>query len=294
VVLRSAPQQLKRALDAVYWRVVDRTPDPVAIRLAHLRHFHRLPRLSPPRTFNEKLHWRKLHQRDPRFVTFSDKIAAKPEIARLIGEEHIIPTLWTGDDPADIPFDTLEPPYVIKAAHSSGGNVFVRDDAPLDRPAIVADLREQLAFDHSHRYREWGYRGVPRRVIVERMLDTVDGEPPEDYKFYVFHGRTHYIEVHRDRFNGHSISMYDRDGNWLPALPDEYAPATPDVLPDDLLEMRELAERIGREFDFVRVDLYTTPNGIFFGETTLYPCAGVLPFRTYEWDLDWGAPWHLG
>src|SRR3569833_1502127 len=118
--------------------VTDHLPDAAAVNLIYFRHLGRLPRLARPVTFNEKVTWRKLYQKDCRFPLFTDKIAVKEEIARLLGSQYVVPTLWVGDDPAAIPFDALEPPYVLKVSHSSGGNIFVRRRKDADRDSIVA------------------------------------------------------------------------------------------------------------------------------------------------------------
>jgi len=55
--------------------------------------------------------------------------------------------------------------------------------------------------------------------------------------------------------------------------------------------MIELAEQIGAQFDFVRVDLYSPPQGIFFGEFAFYPNAGLEAFTCNEWDYRFGEPW---
>lgn len=47
--------------------------------------------------------------------------------------------------------------------------------------------------------------------------------------------------------------------------------------------MREIAERIGRDIDMVRVDLYQVGDTIFFSELTLYDGSG------YSWLYQDGA-----
>jgi hypothetical protein len=165
---------------------------------------------------NEKIAWRKLHQHNPQFPIFSDKIAAKAEVAKLIGEQHIIETLWVGNNPEDIPFDGLKPPYVIKVNHGSGGNVFIRKVQDIKRDEIVASMRQQLGVSYGHIAREWGYLGIPHKVLVERMVEMPGCEVPEDYRFFTYHGRVHFIQVDCDRFRGHKRNLYDREWNLLP------------------------------------------------------------------------------
>jgi len=255
--------------------------------------FHTLPDLEHPKRLTEKITWRKLYQHDPRFATFCDKIAVKDEIAKVIGRQHVIETLWTGTDPQDIPFDKLKPPYVIKVNHSTGGNIFVRAPQDIHRDEIITALRKHLAHSHAHRFREWGYLGIPRKVLVEPMLVAPNGQVPEDLKFFVYDGRVHFVHIDRNRFNGATRNLYDREWNRLPVKLRFPPILGPVPKPPNLGRMIELAETIGAQFDFVRVDLYSPPEGIFFGEMTFYPGAGLMPFVPWEWDLRFGEPWHL-
>jgi len=268
-------------------------PDYVAVRLLYYGAFRRLPDLKHPKTFNEKIAWRKLYQHNPLFPLFSDKIAVKAEIAHLIGEQHIIETLWTGDTPEAIPFDDLAPPYVVKVNHSTGGILFVRTPQDVKQEMIVSSMRRQLRLSHGRRLREWGYLGIQPRVLIERMVETPSGDLPEDYKFFVYHGRVHFIQFDCDRPRGLKLNFYDRAWNLLPAKLRYPRTSAPIPRPANLAQMIEMAEKIGAQFDFVRVDLYSSPQGILFGEVTFYPNAGLEPFTPAEWDMTFGEPWHL-
>lgn len=213
----------------VYRSVIDRLPDYAAVNLMYFASFRRLPNLRYPRTFTEKIAWRKLYQPNPLFTVFSDKIAVKAEISKLIGAQHVIETLWVGSRPEAIPFESLEPPYVIKANHNSGGTFFIRTARDIRREEIVASLRAQLATAHGHRFREWGYYGVSPQVLVERMIAMPDGAVPEDYKFFTYHGRVHYLHYDIDRFTHHKRNLYDREWNLLPVK--FKCPTIPDPVP---------------------------------------------------------------
>src|SRR5262249_55554258 len=88
-----------------------------------------------PRSYNEKLLWRKLFDHDPRFVTFTDKLAAKAYAAATCPDLAVAPTLWSGADPREIPADLLEADVVVKTNHGCGFNIFVAD-AGLDRSGV--------------------------------------------------------------------------------------------------------------------------------------------------------------
>ncbi len=279
--------------DRVYQSVLDRLSDYGAVNLAYFRHFLTLPNLKHPKAFNEKIAWRKLYQHNPQFTVFSDKVAVKTEIATLIGEQHIIETIWAGGEPEEIPFDDLEPPYVVKVNHSSGGNVFIRSAQDLERAKVIVSMRELLGFSHGRMYREWAYGGIPHRVMVERLIAIPDGGVPEDYKFFTYHGCVHFIQLDRDRFRGHRRNLYDREWNLLPVRLSYPPISEPVSKPENLGEMINLAEKVGAQFDFVRVDLYSPPQGILFGETTFYPEAGLGHFCPRAGDYVFGEPWKL-
>jgi len=284
---------IRKVAEKVYKSLLDTLPDYAAVNLMYFASFRRLPNLRHPRTFNEKIAWRKLYQHNPQFPIFADKIAVKAEIAKLIGAQHITETLWVGSNPEDIPFDSLAPPYVIKVNHSSGGNVFIRAAQDIKRDEIVASMRKQLGFPFGRLHREWGYSGIPHKVMVERMIEMPDGDAPEDYKFFTYHGRVHFIQVDCDRFRGHKQNLYDREWNLLPVK--YVAPPTSEPVPKpaNLGRMINLAEKIGAQFDFVRVDLYSPPRDILFGEVTFYPCAGLQAFIPTDWDSKFGEPWQI-
>jgi hypothetical protein len=81
--------------------------------------------LRNPQTFNEKLQWLKLHDRNPLYTTLVDKYAVKEWAAERIGEEHIIPTLGVWDTFDEIDFDMLPRQFVLKCTHDSGGTCYL-------------------------------------------------------------------------------------------------------------------------------------------------------------------------
>ena len=52
-----------------------------------------------------------------------------------------------------------------------------------------------------------------------------------------------------------------------------------------------MAERLGQETDFVRVDLYLLSDRVAVGELTSFPAAGDSYFDPAEYDLMFGAQW---
>ena len=58
-------------------RILRILPDPLYLRLRYLIAFREPLHLKNPRTFNEKLQWLKLHDRNPEYTRMVDKYEAK-------------------------------------------------------------------------------------------------------------------------------------------------------------------------------------------------------------------------
>lgn len=254
------------------------------IRLNFRRRHRRWPDLRNPRTFSEKIAWRKIHDRDERMQLYVDKVEVKPIVAAIIGEEHIIPTLAVFDRVEDVSLD-FPMPFVVKASHASTTNLFIRSEA--DKAGAIETLRNYLAVDQAGLSQEWAYRIKPR-LLIEPMI-SVNGAPPDDFKFHVFGGKVFAAQVDVGRFTEHRRAFYSPEWGRLDFTL-LYPAAGPVSPPASLPKMIELAERIGGQFSYARVDFYEGP---LFGEVTFYPGTGYEPFDPPEWDRKFGDQWPL-
>jgi hypothetical protein len=266
---------------------------PINIALDHRRHHGSIPNLLNPRSFNEKIQWMKLFNRDPRLPIYADKIAVKKVIAEKIGNEWIIPTLWIGDDPAQIPFAELMPPYVIKTNQGSGTHYFAHTAEDVDPDKICGLLGQWLRSNQGIYCYEWHYLAIKPEILIEPLL-TVAGKLPWDFKFHVFNGKVHFIQVDIDRFTHYQNTFFDTHWRqqefWIGRGPR----ATLQIRrPPHLSEMIAAAEAIGREFSFARVDFYDLPQGPKFGEVTFFPGGGQEVFNPREVDRLFGELWEL-
>lgn len=107
-------------------------PDRVAVSIKYYNHFSKKLNVKHPVTFNEKLQWLKLYDRRPEYTDMVDKCRAKEYVARVIGNEYIIPTLgkWKLFD--DIDFDSLPDQFVLKCNHGSGDVIICKNKSHFD------------------------------------------------------------------------------------------------------------------------------------------------------------------
>lgn len=78
-----------------------------------------------PKTFDEKLNWLKIHNRNPQYIQLVDKYEVKKYISDIIGSQYIIPTIGVYDSFNEIDFDLLPNQFVLKCTHDSGGLVML-------------------------------------------------------------------------------------------------------------------------------------------------------------------------
>jgi TupA-like ATPgrasp len=113
-----------------------------------------------PRRFTEKMQWRKLFDLDSIYTVFCDKVAMRDYVAQRVGPNAVVPILWLGHDPSELPLETLQPPYIIKCSHGSGFNVTIRSSDVVDYAAIRGQFERWLAIDYGDLAKEPGYSGV--------------------------------------------------------------------------------------------------------------------------------------
>jgi hypothetical protein len=271
-------------------------PDFVTAIRTHYKHQGAFPRLFNPQTFNEKLCYRKIFDRRPILTRFADKHAARDYVAQRLGPE-ILPKLYhVTQNPRDIPFDALPSKFVVKPTHGSGWVHLVRDKARLDRQALIAECEDWLGRSYYKLTREWQYKNVTPRLLVEEFIEDGSHDAPVDYKLMVFHGKVHFTQVHRDRFTELKITFYDRSWTRIEVvgLTDAIGNFMEDIpRPERLDDMVAAAELLAGDMDFIRVDFYATKDRIYFSEFTSTPGNGVVRYVPQAFDFELGQLWDV-
>ncbi len=268
--------------------------DVVKVMRRHKLRTGRYPNLLNPKTFTDKVQRAKVTWRSPRMVQFADKVAAKELVAGLLGPEWVTPTLFAAPRLPPRSDRTWPIPYVIKINHLSNGNIFIRSEADLEWDAIEAKVEKWLAMDYGSDKGEWAYTKIPRQVLVEPFIGSLDR--PIDYKMYMFGGRFGFTSVNWDRLIGTKRATFDRDWKRLPFVMNAYGDydgPNPPVRPVSYDEMIAGAEKLATGFPFCRVDLYEIGDRPRFGEVTFYPASGSFVMSP-EYDLKVGAMWPPG
>ena len=245
----------------------------------------RFPDLDNPTTYNEKLQWLKLHDIHPEYTQLVDKYESKEIVRKLIGDEYIIPTLAVYDSFDEIDFDKLPSQFVLKTTHDSGGVFVCPDKTKLDRKAARRKLEKSLKHNFFYEHREYPYKDVKPRIIAEKYMVDESETELKDYKFFCFDGRCKMLFIATDRNTGDvKFDFYDPDFNHLPFVQGHPWAKKKIKKPEGFEKMVALAEKLGKGFRHVRVDLYDINGKIYFGELTFFHFSGNVPFESEEWD----------
>lgn len=248
-----------------------------------------------PQTLNEKLNWMKVYYRDALQQKVADKWAVREFVKERVGEFYLIPLLRTYDRARDIHLGELPQAFVMKVNHGSGQNWIVRDQCDVEESVLRRQFMEWMCINHYLTSREWPYKGMKPRIVVEKLLLDERGQIPKDYKIHCFGGRAAMIQVDLDRESEHRRNFYNLEWELQPFLWTEWEEdrplwpnGSPVEKPPQLAELIQVAEQLSAAFPYVRVDLFFCDCRIYFGELTFYHGSGLERFKPADYDLKFG------
>lgn len=257
----------------------DKLPDEQFLKLKYKATMGKELNLLTPKTFNEKLQWLKLYDRNPEYIERVDKYLVRDYIKSTLGENYLIPILGVWDDPEQIDFNSLPDQFVLKCNHNSGlGMCICKDKSKLNLCKVKKNLKRGLKQNFYLVNREWPYKNVSRKIIAEKyMTDSNESDEFTDYKFFCFNGEVDSVMVCLGRNTG-DTKFYFFDREWNLKRYNKLGKAAPESFsikkPIHMDEMFEIAKKLSKGYPFVRIDLYSTEEQVYFGEITFFPDSG--------------------
>ena len=264
-------------------------PDKLFLKIMYYKNFKKYLSFSHLKTFNEKIQYLKLYQTDQIFADLTDKYRVREFVAKKIPEDILIPLLWVGENPEEIPYQALPEKFIIKCNHGSEFNIIIYDKNSIDKNDIILKLKNWLKEDFWTFLRENHYKKIRKKLIlIEELLPGEMGPLPIDYKIYCFHGNVTFLWLTLGRGSTQWIiaKLYDAEWNkqdfsLLSPIYDWEIPK-----PDNLEKIVKYAQILSEGFPFVRVDLYNVKGKIYFGELTFTPFSGYAKFLPRPEEID--------
>ena len=278
-----------RIADPVIYNASKLVPDRIYLEHRYKKRMGKKLNLDPPVTYNEKLNWIKLYDRDPKYNKLVDKLAVRNYVTERIGEEYLVPLLGVWERAEDIDFDSLPDRFVLKCTHDSESVVICKDKSKLDVKATRKKLAAALKINFYYYNREWVYKDIKPRIIAEEYLEDEKDAELRDYKIFCFDGVPKAMFIAVDRaIHKTKFDFYDMDFNHLD-LKQHYPNSDQPVhKPISFDRMKELASILSAGLYHVRVDFYEVNGKIYFGELTFFHHGGNTPFEPEEWDYIFG------
>ena len=235
--------------------------------------------LDNPVTFNEKLNYLKLFDKNPLYTKLVDKVLVKDYIKATIGDEYNVKLINTYTSSKQINFDELPKEFVLKCNHNSGyGLCICKNKNEIDFKKVRKVLNKALKENYFYYGREYPYKNVKPQILAEELLKDEPSTSLKDYKFFCFNGYVDSVMVCVGRDTGHT-KFYFFDKDWKLKKYNKISQTLPDDFtiekPSKINEMFELAGKLSKGMPFVRIDLYCVNSNIYFGEFTFYPSSGT-------------------
>ena len=263
------------------------------IRRLYLKHSKSEGNFEDPRTYGEKVQFRKLYGNHAFYGRLADKALVRDYVKERVGGDALIPLLGVHDRIDGGILDSLPGSFVIKISNASKWNEIVFDKTRMDRPRTIRYFNRKLKKRYSRKFGEVHYDYCTPRIVIEALL-LDEGRLPWTTDFFCYNGAKGFdfavcVSSPDELHKGH----YDRDWNLLEGNLTEEMESAHTRTPLTS-RMVEIARELSRGIDFVRVDLYGVGNSVYFGEMTFTPGAGLGliknpardRMRDRMWELD--------
>jgi hypothetical protein len=218
---------------------------------------------------------------------YVDKINAKRIVKNILKHEIEIPkTIRILDNYSDVKESDINTNYMIKASHGSGWNLIFEEGKHYDINEVKLILSSWNCPFNSDIEKQYKYI-APVFYVEEKITCRYQGHNGKAYAwcFYCIHNKVTHINV-IDKYID-CINRYNL--NWE-LLDVELNGKFHVDKPKELNKMIELAERLSKPFEFVRVDFYIgIDNKIYFSEYTFSPCMGINIYGNLDYEM--GKSW---
>ena len=247
--------------------------------------------LFPPKSFNEHILHRIIFDRDPRLKVICDKVAVRQFVRDKVGSQYVVPLVGVYEHPDEIEWQKLPVKFVLKTSHTSGSVRIIDQSMGLNRGELSRVAGQWLAHEYLGGL-QWGYRGIPRRLLVEPFLQSADGRQALEIEIYTFFGKAALANlILGTKFTpNRRHAWFDVMGRRV-AVDMGYRSADITLPREIFHSAMELAEVASADFSSLRVDLYLTGDGLKIGELTAYTNSGFTQWNPPTLDELLGTLW---
>ena len=245
----------------------------VRVRRQFRRHMGADGNFENPRSHQEKMQFRKIYGNHRFYASVTDKYRVRDYVAARVGAKYLIPLLAAYDELKPEHFHTLPRRFIIKANNGCRWNQVVRDKSRLEVEATVRRFNKCTRSRYGWESGELHYWFIKPKIVIEELLEGNTGGCPWDYSFFCYNSPAGFDYAYSIVTPDGRGAAYTRRGELLVSKVPQ-AELEPHLNPPNFGEMVQVAQALSADFDFVRVDLYSVGDKIYFGELTCTPHQG--------------------
>lgn len=279
--------QFYRKLKQTILRLI---PDDLFIKLKYRKTFGQTLNLRSPKNFNEKLQWLKLYDRKDIYTNIADKYKVRAYLSNRLGTEvnkYLVPIIFETKKINNLKPDNLpNSPCIIKSNHDQGGFKILFKKEEQNFKELQLYFKNRLYNNFFWVNREWPYKNIERRIIVEKLILTKKGDLPTDLKLHFFNGDMKYYIISEFDSNGKKkYAYYDYEHNLINDYINDknrLMGKSTQINYDSFVSMLVIAKKIATEFKFIRVDFLLSDDKFYLGELTFFPGAGFSKHYSEE------------
>lgn len=284
-VLRSPRQLFKRLM----WKTSKMWPERAYLKVLAWNNTGKGINLDNPKTYNDKMSWLKLYYHKAIFTKMVDKYGVKEYVTERLGsDKYVIPAYGVYNTFDDIDFEKLPNEFIMKCTHDSGSQIVCRDKVAFNKTKARAILEKGMKRDYFWHNREWPYKNVPRKILIEKFVPQLGNDESIEYKVTCCDGKVKFITVctgpaHEEperRHNDHFDTEWNRINFEVVFSKSPY----PIKKPSMLKELIEMSEKLAEGLPYLRVDWYDVDGDILFGELTFYTWGGACVFKPWSFN----------
>lgn len=243
-----------------------------------------------PANLIEKIMWLQLYSDTSLWTICADKYLVR-EFVKDRGCGNVLNKLYGKWERArEIDWASLPQKFVLKANHSCGQVIIVRDKSVLDVKGAVMQMDSWINSTYGYSCAQLHYTRIKPCIIAEKLIDNKStvSQSLVDYKIWCFHGKPECVLVAYDRLDdNYSLSFYDLEWNNISRnVLNKNSSHYSDVevpKPASFETMINVAKKLSKGFPQVRIDFFDFDGEAIFGEMTFTTGFGSYSEDFYEY-----------
>lgn len=266
---------------------------PLFLKLWFYRTSGKWLNLKSPKTFCEKIQWLKLYDNSPLKTDLTEKLSVKKYIEKVLPDVKVAKLYKVFDSIENLDFSDLPETFVLKTNHACRTNIHVKDKNTLSSKELT-EIKKYFKNVMKLDYTFWAgfelqYAPIKPKLFAEEFLFNDKNMTIIEYEVYCFNGKAEFVRViptflTAEGYEFYNAFYYDREMKELD-FQIFFTNSLKTFSPNgNTKKIFEYADKLSKDFKFVRVDFLEAKGQLYFAEMTFTPYSGVINFKPEIYD----------